>query len=124
MARTEASACILCSQNCGIQISLDEQGRIKKILGDPSHPVSEGYLCQKATRLNFYQEQTRLTSPLRKKADGSHEAISWDTAVEEIAAKLVAIRDTHGGETIAYAGGGGQGGQRLRGRQRSDWGWL
>ncbi len=103
------TACILCSQNCGIVIEQDEQGNFGKILGDKDHPVSEGYICQKATRLNFYQDQARLTSPLRKKSDGTFEEISWDTAIQEIAEKLVAIRDTHGGKSIAYAGGGGQG---------------
>ncbi len=103
------SACILCSQNCGILVEQDENGKIGKIVGDPDHPVSEGYLCQKATRLNYYQDQVRLTSPLRKREDGSFEEISWEVAIKEIAEKLVQIRDTHGGTSIAYAGGGGQG---------------
>jgi len=103
------SACILCNQNCGVLVHQDEDGKFLKILGDQDHPVSEGYFCQKATRLNYYQEQKRLTSPLRKSADGSFEEISWDTAIQEIADKLVHIRDTYGGKSIAYAGGGGQG---------------
>lgn len=103
------TACILCSQNCGIIIEQDEAGNFEKIIGDKDHPVSEGYLCQKATRLNYYQHQVRLTSPLRKKTDGTFEEISWETAIKEIAAKLVKIRDTHGGTSIAFAGGGGQG---------------
>lgn len=105
----QPTACILCSQNCGILIHQDEQGNYTKIVGDKQHPVSEGYLCQKATRLNYYQNQDRLTSPLRKKSDGTFEEISWDTAIKEIAEKLVHIRDTYGGTSIAYAGGGGQG---------------
>ncbi len=103
------TACILCSQNCGILVEQNEQGDFGKITGDPEHPVSQGYLCQKATRLNYYQHQARLTSPLRKKPDGSFEEISWEVAIKEIAEKLVHIRDTHGGKSIAYAGGGGQG---------------
>ena len=103
------TACILCNQNCGILIHQQADGSFDKILGDNEHPVSKGYICQKATRLNFYQEQERLKSPLRKKSDGSFEEISWDTAIQEIADKLVEIRDTHGGKSIAYAGGGGQG---------------
>ncbi|MEL6922795.1 MAG: molybdopterin-dependent oxidoreductase [Bacteroidota bacterium] len=106
---TKVTACILCNQNCGIVVQQDEVGNFIKITGDEKHPISEGYLCQKATRLNYYQEQVRLTSPLRKKADGSFEEISWDVAIQEIADKLVHIRDTYGGTSIAYAGGGGQG---------------
>ncbi|MBX2876043.1 MAG: molybdopterin-dependent oxidoreductase [Saprospiraceae bacterium] len=104
------SACILCSINCGIDIEVDDATqKIVKITGDKDHPTSQGYICQKATRLNYYQDQERLTTPLRKREDGTFEAISWDTAIQEIADKLVQIRDTHGGTSIAYAGGGGQG---------------
>ncbi|MEL7220988.1 MAG: molybdopterin-dependent oxidoreductase [Bacteroidota bacterium] len=105
----QVSACILCNQNCGIVVHQDKEGNYTKILGDDKHPVSEGYLCQKATRLNYYQSQVRLTSPLRKKTDGGFEEISWETAIQEIADKLVHLRDTYGGKSIAYAGGGGQG---------------
>ncbi|MEM7103333.1 MAG: molybdopterin-dependent oxidoreductase [Bacteroidota bacterium] len=106
---TKSSACILCSQNCGIKIDIDVNQNFGKILGDKDHPVSEGYICQKATRLNYYQHQVRLTSPLRKKADGTFEEVSWETAIKEIADKLVDIRNTYGGKVIGYAGGGGQG---------------
>ena len=41
--------------------------------------------------------------------DGSFEEISWEVAVEEIAAKLLQLRDTHGGHSLAFFGGGGQG---------------
>ena len=107
---THKTACILCSVNCGIEIEVDhEKKEFVKILGDKDHPTSQGYICQKATRLNYYQNQPRLTSPLRKTDDGSFEEISWATAIQEIADKLVHIRDTYGGTSIAYAGGGGQG---------------
>jgi anaerobic selenocysteine-containing dehydrogenase len=103
------TACILCSRNCGIEVEI--QGReMKRIRGDHSHPISEGYLCQKAQRLNYYQNHSdRLTSPLRRREDGSFEEISWDTAIREIASKLVHLRDTFGGRSLAYFGGGGQG---------------
>ncbi len=81
-----------------------------RIRGDREHPISEGYLCQKAQRLNYYQNHSdRLTSPLRRREDGSFEEISWETAIEEISAKLVHLRDTFGGRSLAYFGGGGQG---------------
>lgn len=107
---THKTACILCSVNCGINIEVDTATKeFIKITGDKDHPTSQGYICQKATRLNYYQNQKRLTAPLRKKADGTFEEISWDTAIQEIADKLVHVRDTYGGTSIAYAGGGGQG---------------
>ena len=51
----------------------------------------------------------RLLHPLRRRPDGTFEEIDWDTAIREVAARLGAVRDAHGGETIFYYGGGGQG---------------
>ena len=107
----QATACILCSLNCGVKVQLSEDGRsIARTRGDEDHPASRGYLCNKASRLNHYQNRAdRLTQPMRRTADGDYEAIDWDTAIREIAEKLVRIRDTHGGASIFYYGGGGQG---------------
>jgi anaerobic selenocysteine-containing dehydrogenase len=104
-----ATACILCSRNCGIEVTLEGR-RLAKVRGDERHPISRGYLCQKAARLDHYQNHAdRLTTPLRRRADGSFEPITWTTAIDEIARKLVHLRDTHGGHALAYYGGGGQG---------------
>ncbi len=106
------TACILCSLNCGVEVQLGgKDGRhITRIRGDDDHPVSRGYVCEKSQRLDYYQNGAdRLRSPLRRRADGSYEAIGWDTAISEIAAKFQAIKNRHGGESILYYGGGGQG---------------
>lgn len=105
----QKTACILCSVNCGLEVQI-EDGHFSKIRGNREHVSSEGYLCQKAARLDYYQNHAdRLDRPLRRRADGTFEPVSWDTAISEIAAKLVQLRDQHGGHSIAYYGGGGQG---------------
>jgi anaerobic selenocysteine-containing dehydrogenase len=107
-----ASACILCECNCGVEILLGEDGRsFSKIRGDKRHPASQGYTCNKALQLDAYQNGRggRVTRPLRRRADGGFEEIDWDTAISEVAARLGAVRDAHGGEKIFYYGGGGQG---------------
>jgi anaerobic selenocysteine-containing dehydrogenase len=112
MSEWKSSACILCECNCGIRVQLGgREGReIVRIRGDEAHPASQGYLCQKASGLNFYQNgKDRLTSPLRRLSDGSFEAIDWDTAITEVSQRLMSVRDTHGGDKIFYYGGGGQG---------------
>ena len=105
----QPTACILCECNCGIEVQLE--GRtLSKIRGDKAHPGSQGYTCNKAMRLDRYQNGPhRLTTPLRRRPDGSYEEIDWDTAISEIAAGFLRIRDEHGGESIFYYGGGGQG---------------
>ncbi|MBX3269693.1 MAG: molybdopterin-dependent oxidoreductase [Sandaracinaceae bacterium] len=104
----KATACILCSENCGLEVRTEGR-RITAVRGDDAHH-SEGYLCQKAARLDHYQSHAeRLDTPLRRRPDGGFERIGWDQALREIAARLRAIRAEHGGHAIAYYGGGGQG---------------
>ena len=105
----QKSACILCECNCGIEVQVEGRS-LARIRGDKSHAGSQGYTCEKALRLDHYQSRTvRLTSPLRRREDGSYEEIDWDTAIREIAARLKAIKAEHGGDKIFFYGGGGQG---------------
>jgi anaerobic selenocysteine-containing dehydrogenase len=106
------TACILCECNCGIEVRLggEDGRRFERIRGDKAHPASAGYTCEKALRLDHYQNgRHRLTSPLRRREDGTFEEIDWDTAIAEVAERFAAVRDTHGGESVFYYGGGGQG---------------
>lgn len=106
------SACILCSINCGIEVRLggDDGRSFARVRGDKAHPTSRGYTCEKALRLDHYQNgRHRLTTPLRRRPDGTHEPVDWDTAIAEITARLGDVRDTYGGASILTYGGGGQG---------------
>ncbi len=108
----KSTACILCECNCGIEVQLGgEDGRkLVRFRGDDAHPISQGYACEKPHRLDFYQNGPhRLTRPLRRRSDGTYEEIDWDTAIREVAEGFAKVRDTHGGESIFYYGGGGQG---------------
>ena len=103
------TACILCSINCGIEMRVDGP-TIVRVRGDKAHPGSEGYTCEKALRLDHYQNGShRLTTPLRRRDDGTFEEIDWDTAIAEVAARFQDVIDEHGGDKILFYGGGGQG---------------
>jgi len=105
----QPTACILCECNCGLEVEVAGR-RLARIRGDKAHPASAGYTCEKPLRLDHYQNAPdRLTSPMRRRADGTFEAVDWDTALSEIAARLLAVRDAHGGPSIFFYGGGGQG---------------
>jgi anaerobic selenocysteine-containing dehydrogenase len=111
-ASWQPTACILCECNCGLEVQLGGEGgrHLVKLRGDKRHPSSQGYACEKPHRLDHYQNgRDRLTQPLRRRPDGSFEEIDWDTAIREVSARLAAVRDAHGGDTIFYYGGGGQG---------------
>jgi len=109
MTAPRQTACIFCSLNCGLVVHTE--GRtITKVAGDKSHPASQGYVCEKATRVSAYQSAAdRITTPLRRREDGSFEPVSWETAIAEVADRLMAVRDQHGGDKILFYGGGGQG---------------
>jgi anaerobic selenocysteine-containing dehydrogenase len=105
----DKTACILCSRNCGLSVTI-ENGKLTRIRGDDEHPVSKGYICQKAARLEHYQHHAdRLTHPLKRQPGGSFVRVTWDEALADIAGRLRNIRDRHGGAAFAFYGGGGQG---------------
>jgi anaerobic selenocysteine-containing dehydrogenase len=105
----KSTACILCECNCGIVVQVEDR-KLARIRGDKEHPGSQGYTCNKALRLDHYQNnRARLTAPMRRRADGTFEEIDWDTAIVEIAEGFKQIRDSYGGDKIFYYGGGGQG---------------
>ena len=106
------TACILCECNCGVEVRLggDDGRRIERVRGDKAHPASQGYTCEKALRLDYYQNgRHRLTTPLRRGPDGVFEEIDWDTAISEVATRLAEVKARSGGPSIFYYGGGGQG---------------
>lgn len=103
------TACIICSLNCGLEVQT-EGDSITLIRGDRAHPTSQGYLCEKAQRLNHYQNGAdRIDSPKRRRPDGTYEDVDWSTAIREIAERLAAVKSEHGGESIFYYGGASQG---------------
>jgi anaerobic selenocysteine-containing dehydrogenase len=105
----QKTACNLCYLNCGLEVKV-ENGRMVKVRGDQESPKSRGYLCNKASRIPYYAHHAdRLTSPLRRRADGGFDAISWDLAIVEIAERVRTIHAAHGGAAFALYGGGGQG---------------
>ena len=106
-------------------VTVDElTGRATKVQGDPAHPVTRGFLCGKVARyLDRVYSPERLLYPMRRRAGVAkgplpkgHEAeaferITWNEALDEIAAKLKLVADAHGPESVlpySYAGTIGQ----------------
>ena len=98
-----------CYDGCGIVVTLKE-GKQPRVAGDPEHPISRGALCAKcgvAYNGVFQDPQARLTSPLRRtgaKGAGEFEAITWDDALTEIAARFNGIIDERGAGAILGMG--------------------
>ncbi len=83
-----------CPDTCAMLVTV-EDGVATKIQGDRTMPFTDGTLC---TKVSYYLERTyapdRLRFPLKrtgKKGKGEFRRISWDEALDEIAARLKAI---------------------------------
>ncbi|MGE5422904.1 MAG: molybdopterin-dependent oxidoreductase, partial [Ignavibacteriales bacterium] len=110
MAEWKSSSCVLCAQNCGLELQV-EDNKIVKVRGDKANPRSRGYCCRKGLNIAHYQHNAdRLLYPLKKVGD-HHERISWEQAISEICGKLQSIKETYGPKAFAYMGGGAIGGQ-------------
>jgi Molybdopterin oxidoreductase Fe4S4 domain len=64
----QKTACIICALNCGLEVHTEGR-RIVRTRGDKSHPISQGYICEKSQRVDYYQNGAdRLLSPMRRRA--------------------------------------------------------
>ena len=109
-----------CPDSCAVLVTVNEAGRAVKVEGDPSQPVTQGFLCGKVAKyLDRVYAPDRILYPLKRKpgvAKGplvrgrEHEAferVSWDEALDAIAARLKETADRYGPESIlpySYAG--------------------
>jgi len=110
MAQKVRFACPLdCFDLCGL-IATVESGRVTRIQGDPEHPVTQGKVCIKGKKLleRLYHTE-RLQRPLLKKGD-RWRPISWDAALETIAAKLTRIKKENGSTAVLHYSDAGYGG--------------
>jgi anaerobic selenocysteine-containing dehydrogenase len=85
-----------CPDTCGLVVTVDpESGRAVKLRGDPDHPFTRGFLCQKvANYLDRVYHPERLLYPQRRvgrKGEGRFERITWAEAVRTIADRFRAI---------------------------------
>jgi anaerobic selenocysteine-containing dehydrogenase len=110
LAKVYQSSCSLnCWDNCGFEVTV-EDGKVIKVDGSVQHPITKGKICGRGrmleTRTNSSQ---RLLYPL-KKIDGVFQQITWEMALDEIAAQMSHFKDSFGSTSILhshdYANGG------------------
>lgn len=105
MTEVVKTICQMCYFYCGLDVHVDH-GRIVKIEGMKEHPVNHGRLCAKGLASGqLVTDPRRLTHPLRRVGDrgsGNWQRITWDEALDEIATRLLAIRDQDGPQYIGY----------------------
>ncbi|MED4207276.1 molybdopterin-dependent oxidoreductase [Neobacillus mesonae] len=103
MAKVVKAACPLnCWDSCGFHVTVDN-GRVTKVEGDPDHPITKGKICGRGRML-----ETRTNSPDRllyplKKVNGQFQQISWEQALDEIAAKFMDIKEKYGTTAVLHS---------------------
>ena len=104
-----------CPDACGVLVTV-EDGKATRIQGDPTHPVTRGFLCAKVSKyLDRVYAADRVLYPMRRaapKGQGKGDAgdfvrISWDEALDEIVRRFRQISADFGPEAILpYSYGG------------------
>ena len=98
-----------CPDTCAL-VTTVRDGVAIKVQGNPAHRPTDGVLCTKVSR---YAERSyhpeRLLRPLRRvgpKGAGRFEAVGWDEALADIAARLqeIAARDPQAILPYSYCG--------------------
>ncbi|MGA7326031.1 MAG: molybdopterin oxidoreductase family protein [Rhodomicrobium sp.] len=100
-----------CPSVCALEVEVLGERRIGRVRGAKSHPYTLGVICEKVAR---YAERIhhpeRLLKPLKRKGEkggGEWRPISWDDALDEVAAAFLKAEECYGAEAIwpyYYAG--------------------
>jgi len=105
------TVCRSCHGECGV-IAHVKDGKVIKVEGDPDSPISHGTMCAKGlaiTQLAYHPD--RILHPMKKvgkKLSGEWERITWDEALDTIAAKFQAVVEEYGPEYIVVGQGTGR----------------
>lgn len=94
------TTCPFCGTGCNFDLNIKE-GKVVGVTPNPNAPVNGRSLCVKGrfhTDLIYHEE--RITKPLIKR-EGVFEEATWDEALNLVAEKLTAIKETKGGDAIA-----------------------
>ncbi|MEY3427017.1 MAG: Dimethyl sulfoxide reductase DmsA precursor, partial [Pseudomonadota bacterium] len=101
-----------CPDTCALLTTV-ENGRAVKVQGNPDHQHTQGVLCTKVSR---YTERTyspeRLMHPLKRsgpKGAGKFVQVTWEEAIQDIAARLKAIASENPEAVLPYSYAGTMG---------------
>lgn len=101
---TIRTTCRLCLVRCGMLAEV-ENGRVTRITGDREHPLSKGYLCVKGKgSIDLTYSPKRVLHPQKRvgeRGSGKWQRVSWDEALDDIAARLKTIIARDGAKAVA-----------------------
>ncbi|HXV51676.1 MAG TPA: molybdopterin-dependent oxidoreductase, partial [Solirubrobacterales bacterium] len=94
--------CRVCEPLCGMVATVTD-GELTKLRPDHEHPLSAGFACPKGIAMTEVQDDPdRVLHPLRRRPDGGFDRVTWPEALDEIGARLGAVRERHGGTSVGW----------------------
>ncbi len=104
--RYVTSLCEMCVWRCGLRARI-ENGRLRKLEGNPDHPHARGLLCPRgqAGVMTAY-DPDRIHFPLIRageRGSGLFKRASWDAALDYVAQKMTAIKQSAGPEGMVFS---------------------
>ena len=104
------SICGMCTVRCPIEVET-ENGEIKFIKGNPHSPAMKGAVCPRgAAGKALIQDNERTQSPMMRvgnRGEGQWRKVSWDEALDYVAAKLKDVTERYGARAIGFSDRGG-----------------
>ena len=99
--------CGLCIARCGTVATVTD-GKFTRLDPDPTHPTGAAICAKGRAAPELVYHKDRLKRPLRRTrpkgdSDPGWEEISWDTALDQIAAAMRRIAEQHGPEAVAFS---------------------
>lgn len=101
-----------CYSTCSLLVTV-EDGRLIKVAGDPLHLPTRQPCLKGPSYIEEVYSKDRLAYPVKRKGPrgrGEWQRISWDEALEEIAAHLKRVKAESGPEAVLYYTGSGASG--------------
>jgi anaerobic selenocysteine-containing dehydrogenase len=114
------TTCFNCESACGLLAYVDRESlEVRKLEGNPEHPGSRGRNCAKGpATLNQVTDPDRILFPLKRageRGEGRWARVSWDEALDDIAARIRgAIVGGRGNEVMYHVGRPGEDGYTER----------
>ena len=101
------TVCFNCEAACGLLAYVDKETQeIRKLEGNPLHPASRGRNCAKGpATVNQVNNPDRILYPLKRvgaRGDGLWTRVSWDEALEDIAARIQKTLDNGSSDEVTY----------------------
>ncbi len=98
--------CPYCAFQCGMLVKESVEGQLS-VRADEDFPVNRGQMCIKGfTSGDLIGNADRLKAPMLRKPNGELEAVSWDSALDFIAERVLALQRAHGNASIGAFGSG------------------